>query len=121
MTRGSIREYTEAVRGSYLRGSKKEKGKILATDLGWSRCCGSNSFVLLHNWRPILAGQALTKSHFVHSLGQTSSEKGVLYGSVLPVSDQKLKSVTCSLAAPIFELLYNALFSTFQKVGSVLG
>ena len=29
MTRGSIREYTEAVRGRYLRGSKKEKGKIL--------------------------------------------------------------------------------------------
>ena len=42
-------------------------------------------------------------------------------GPVLLVSDQKLKSVTCSLAAPIFELLYNALFSTFQKVGSVLG
>ena len=29
MTRGSIREYTEAVRGRYLRVSKKEKGKIL--------------------------------------------------------------------------------------------
>jgi len=29
MTRGSIREYTEAVRGRYLYGSKKEKGKIL--------------------------------------------------------------------------------------------
>ena len=29
MTRGSIREYTEAVRGRYLRGSKKEKGRIL--------------------------------------------------------------------------------------------
>jgi len=29
MTRGSIREYTEAVRGRYLRASKKEKGKIL--------------------------------------------------------------------------------------------
>ena len=29
MTRGSIREYTEAVRERYLRGSKKEKGKIL--------------------------------------------------------------------------------------------
>ena len=29
MTRGSIREYTEAVRGRYLRTSKKEKGKIL--------------------------------------------------------------------------------------------
>jgi len=29
MTRGSIREYTEAVRGRYLRSSKKEKGKIL--------------------------------------------------------------------------------------------
>jgi len=28
MTRGSIREYTEAVRERYLRGSKKEKGKI---------------------------------------------------------------------------------------------
>ena len=29
MTRGSIREYTEAVRGRYLQTSKKEKGKIL--------------------------------------------------------------------------------------------
>ena len=29
MTRGSIREYTEAVRGRYLRELKKEKGKIL--------------------------------------------------------------------------------------------
>ena len=29
MTRGSIREYTEAVRGRYLLASKKEKGKIL--------------------------------------------------------------------------------------------
>ncbi len=29
MTRGSIREYTEAVRERYLRESKKEKGKIL--------------------------------------------------------------------------------------------
>ena len=29
MTRGSIREYTEAVRGRYLGTSKKEKGKIL--------------------------------------------------------------------------------------------
>ncbi len=29
MTRGSIREYTEAVRGRYLRASKKEKGKML--------------------------------------------------------------------------------------------
>ncbi|MBA7669793.1 hypothetical protein ES703_77927 [subsurface metagenome] len=29
MTRGSIREYTEAVRGRYLRASKKEKGRIL--------------------------------------------------------------------------------------------
>ncbi len=29
MTRGSIREYTEAVRGRYLRATKKEKGRIL--------------------------------------------------------------------------------------------
>ena len=29
MTRGSIREYTEAVRGRYFLASKKEKGKIL--------------------------------------------------------------------------------------------
>jgi len=29
MTRGSIREYTEAVRGRYLGASKKEKGRIL--------------------------------------------------------------------------------------------
>ena len=29
MTRGSIREYNEAVQGRYLRASKKEKGKIL--------------------------------------------------------------------------------------------
>ena len=29
MTRASIREYTEAVRGRYLRAAKKEKGKIL--------------------------------------------------------------------------------------------
>ncbi len=29
MTRGSIREYTEAVRLRYLWASKKEKGKIL--------------------------------------------------------------------------------------------
>ena len=29
MTRGSIREYTEAVRGRYHRASKKEKGRIL--------------------------------------------------------------------------------------------
>ncbi len=29
MTRGSIREYTEAVQGRYLRASKKEKGGIL--------------------------------------------------------------------------------------------
>ena len=29
MTRGSIREYTEAVQERYLHGSKKEKGKIL--------------------------------------------------------------------------------------------
>jgi len=29
MTRGSIREYTEVVRGRYHRASKKEKGRIL--------------------------------------------------------------------------------------------
>ncbi|MFC2021592.1 hypothetical protein ACFLTR_00015 [Chloroflexota bacterium] len=29
MTRGSIREYTEAVRDRYLHGLKKEKDKIL--------------------------------------------------------------------------------------------
>ena len=29
MTRGSIQEYTEAIRGRYLRASKKEKGRIL--------------------------------------------------------------------------------------------
>ena len=29
MTRGSIREYTEAVRGRYLRISKKDKGMSL--------------------------------------------------------------------------------------------
>ncbi len=29
MTRGSIQEYTEVVRGRYLRASKKEKGRIL--------------------------------------------------------------------------------------------
>ena len=29
MTRDSIREYTEALRGRYLRASKKEKGIIL--------------------------------------------------------------------------------------------
>ena len=29
MTRGSIREYTEAVRGRYLQAAKKEKGEIL--------------------------------------------------------------------------------------------
>ena len=29
MTRGSIREYTEAVRGRYLRATRKEKGRIL--------------------------------------------------------------------------------------------
>ena len=29
MTRGSKREYTEAVRGRYLRATKEEKGKIL--------------------------------------------------------------------------------------------
>ena len=29
MTRGSIREYTEAVRGRYLGAGKKEKGRIL--------------------------------------------------------------------------------------------
>jgi hypothetical protein len=29
MTRASIREYTEAVRGRYLRSSKRDKGKIL--------------------------------------------------------------------------------------------
>jgi hypothetical protein len=29
MTRGGIQEYTEAVRGRYLRASKKEKGRIL--------------------------------------------------------------------------------------------
>ena len=29
MTRASIREYTEAVRGRYLQASKVEKGKIL--------------------------------------------------------------------------------------------
>ena len=29
MTRGSIREYTEAVQGRYLRAAKKEKGRIL--------------------------------------------------------------------------------------------
>jgi hypothetical protein len=29
MTRGGVREYTEAVRRRYLHGSKKEKGRIL--------------------------------------------------------------------------------------------
>ena len=29
MTRGSIREYSEALRGRYLRAGKKEKGRIL--------------------------------------------------------------------------------------------
>lgn len=29
MARGGIQEYTEAIRGRYLRASKKEKGRIL--------------------------------------------------------------------------------------------
>ena len=29
MTRGSIREYTEAVQGRYLRATKKEKARML--------------------------------------------------------------------------------------------
>jgi len=34
-TRGCIREYTAAVRGSYQRASKKEKGKILDEFTKW--------------------------------------------------------------------------------------
>ena len=48
MTRGSIREYTEAVQGRYLRASKKEKGQILDEFTKVTACHRKAAIRLLH-------------------------------------------------------------------------
>ena len=48
MTRCSIREYTEAVRGRYLQVSKKEKGKILDEFTKVRGCHRKAAIRLLH-------------------------------------------------------------------------
>jgi len=51
MTRGSIREYTEAVRGRYLRASKKEKRKIILDEFTKVTGCHRKATIrLLHRW-----------------------------------------------------------------------
>ena len=48
MTRGSIREYTKAVRGRYLSASKKEKGRILYVFTKVVGCHRKAAIRLLH-------------------------------------------------------------------------
>ena len=48
MTRGSIREYTEAVQGRYLWASKKEKGRILDEFTKVTTCHCKAAIRLLH-------------------------------------------------------------------------
>jgi len=48
MTRGSIREYTEAVQGRYLRAAKKEKGRILDEFTRVTACHRKAAIRLLH-------------------------------------------------------------------------
>ena len=47
MTRGSIGEYTEAIRGRYLLASKKEKGRILDE---FTKVMGYHHYITPH-WR----------------------------------------------------------------------
>ena len=48
MTRGSIREYVEAVRGRYFRASKKAKGKILDEFTKVTGCHRKAAIRLIH-------------------------------------------------------------------------
>ena len=50
MTRGSIQEYTEAVRERYLRASKPEKGKILDEFTKVTGCHRKAAIRLLHRF-----------------------------------------------------------------------
>ena len=57
MTRGSIREYTEAVRGRYLRTSKKDKGMILDEFTKVIGCHRKAAIRLLHRRNQARTGQ----------------------------------------------------------------
>jgi len=48
MTRGSTREYTEALQGRYLRAAKKEKGRILDEFTRVTGCHRKAAIRLLH-------------------------------------------------------------------------
>ncbi|MBL7208973.1 MAG: hypothetical protein ISS52_02625 [Dehalococcoidia bacterium] len=54
MTRGSIQEYTEAVRGRYLRASKKEKGRILDEFVNVTGCHRKSAIRLLRRKRQVI-------------------------------------------------------------------
>jgi hypothetical protein len=72
MTRGSIREYTEAVRGRYFLASKKEKSKILDEFTGVTGCHRKTAIRLFHRrnqprankkrGRPRQYGSAITEA-----------------------------------------------------------
>ena len=57
MTRGSISEYREAVRGRYLRASKKEKGKILDEFTEVVGCHRKAAIRLLHRTNRVRIGK----------------------------------------------------------------
>ena len=57
MTRGSIREYTEAVRGRYLLASKKEKGRILDEFTKVIGCHRKAAIRLLHRGNQLEANR----------------------------------------------------------------
>jgi len=57
MTRGSVKEYTEAVRGRYLTASKKEKGKILDEFTKVVGCHRKAAIRLLHRTNRVRIGR----------------------------------------------------------------
>ena len=57
MTRSSIREYTEAVRGRYIQASKKEKGKILDEFTKVIGCHRKAAIRLLHRGNQPMANK----------------------------------------------------------------
>ncbi|MGB2800428.1 MAG: hypothetical protein WBC82_11380 [Dehalococcoidia bacterium] len=52
MTRGSVREYTKALRGLYLSASKKEKGRILDEFTKVVGCHRKAAIHLLYRGKP---------------------------------------------------------------------
>lgn len=69
MTRGSIREYAEAIRARYLQGSKEEKSKILDEFTKVTGCHRSDAESALRTRQPSASSVMETRQRRVKGVG----------------------------------------------------